>query len=84
MTSEKKVEVRVSTWLAVIAEMARQAERVDTTEVMRCMLESMDDIENGLAVSQSHSFHRVLLIRGAAAIMRALDERFPGDGLEFE
>ena len=82
MTSEKKVELRVSTWLAVIAEMGRQDSKEKGRQI-RDMVESMEEIEVSLTMSPK-SVTRASLIRGAASIMRVLDEHFPGDGLEFE
>lgn len=76
------VELKVSTWLAVIAEIARS--RIKTPE--------LDPIEFGAQVMQNiermdppigEAEPRKALLRIAALAMRMLDEHHPGDGLEF-
>ncbi len=80
--STDQVEVRVSTWLAVIADMARSRLKTPELDAMEFGAQVMQDIQL-LDPPIGTAEPRRALVRIAALAMRMLDEHHPGDGLEF-
>lgn len=77
-----KVELKVSTWLAVLAEMARSRAKLPTIDSDDFEAQIMDGTIQAMD-SSNKVVRRRALLSVAALAMRMLDEHFPGDGLEF-
>lgn len=76
------VELRVSTWLGVIADMARsriKTPELDPTEFEAQLMNQLQRMNPPIGEPEP----REALLRIAALAMRMLDEHHPGDGLEF-
>lgn len=76
-----KVQLRVSTWLAVLAEMARSrfnTPDLDQTEFETQLMLGLQRMNPPVGEPEP----RQALLRMAAIAMRMLDEHYPGDGLE--
>lgn len=80
---EKTVELRVSTWLAVIADMARSRVKtpvLDATEFEAQAIQNIGLMNPPIGEAEP----RRGLLRIAALAMRMLDEHHPGDGIDFD
>lgn len=79
---EQPVELKVSTWLAVIADIARSrvlTPELDKTEFGAQLVQNLELMNPPIGEAEP----RRALLRIAALAMRMLDEHHPGDGLEF-
>lgn len=86
---QETTEIKVSTWIAVIAEMARSRGRsrllaVTPDGALKFFEEQLESaITRRLDPPIGEPEIREGLLAIAALTMRMLDEHFPGDGLEF-
>ena len=78
----ERSDLKVSTWLAVIADMDRsriKTPELDQTEFEAQLMHQLQRMDPPIGLPEP----REALLRIAALAMRMLDEYHPGDGLEF-